>query len=201
MWKIWNDEVSIITDPFTDIGYKIPLNETCDIILSSHDHFDHNNFSLIRGNPEIVNASGKFKIKGIEIETFPVWHDENSGRERGRNLLMKFTVSGKNFLHCGDLGHILDDEIIEKLGKIDVVFIPVGGFYTIDAETAKKIVDKLNPKIIFPMHYKTEVLNFPIAEKERYLNLIENFRKIDENTITLKESDFSQKQAIIMNYE
>ena len=106
MWKIWNEKVSIITDPFTDIGYPMPENETADIILSSHDHFDHNNIQLIKGNPQVVNTKGKFEIKGVKIETFPVWHDETRGSERGNNLLMKFTISGKTFLHCGDLGHI-----------------------------------------------------------------------------------------------
>jgi len=201
MWKIWNDKVSIITDPFTDIGYKMPVNETADIILSSHDHFDHNNFSLIKGKSDIVNSAGKFTIKGIEIETFPVWHDESLGQERGQNLLMKFTISEKTFLHCGDLGHILSNEIIEKLGKIDVIFIPVGGHYTIDAKTAKKIVDLIKPRIVFPMHYKTPVLDFPIARREEYLNLITSFNKININTITLNESDFTNEQTIVMNYE
>ena len=201
MWKIWNEDVSIVTDPFTNIGYRMPVNEQADIVLSSHDHFDHNNFSLIKGNPDIINSAGKFTIKGVEIETFPVWHDESSGRERGQNLLMKFTVSGKVFLHCGDLGHVLSDDVIEKLGKIDVIFIPIGGHYTIDARTAKKIADKIKPKIVFPMHYKTPVLDFPIAKKEEYLQLIDNINKINENEIALKESDFINDQTIIMNYE
>ena len=106
MWKIWNDEISIITDPFTDIGYKMPENETADILLSSHDHFDHNNYSLIKGNPQIVKSAGDFNVKGVPITMIPTWHDETKGSERGENLLMKFGISGKTLLHCGDLGHI-----------------------------------------------------------------------------------------------
>ncbi|MCK4653384.1 MAG: MBL fold metallo-hydrolase [Candidatus Cloacimonetes bacterium] len=201
MWKIWDDEISIITDPFTDIGYQMPENETADIVLCSHDHFDHNNISIIQGSPEVVDTEGEFDIHNIHIQTFPGWHDNSRGSQRGKNLLMKFTISGKSFLHCGDLGHILSEETIEKLGKIDVIFIPVGGFYTINAKTAQFIVGKIQPAIVFPMHYKTPVLDFPIAKKEEYLRLIEDYKQIDSNEIELTEDDFIKKQTIILNYK
>ena len=201
MWKIWNEKVSIITDPFTDIGYPMPENETADIVLSSHDHFDHNNIQLIKGNPQIVNTEGKFEIAGVKIETFPVWHDETQGSERGSNLLMKFTMSGKTFLHCGDLGHICTADVISKLGKIDVLFIPVGGFYTIDAKTAKEIVEMINPVIVFPMHYKTAVLDFPIAKIEEYLKLTDDHKQISKNEIELTEEDFAKSNTIILDYK
>ncbi len=201
MWKIWNEKVSIITDPFTDIGYPMPENETADIVLSSHDHFDHNNIQLIKGNPQVVNTKGNFEIKGVKIETFPVWHDETQGSERGSNLLMKFTFSGKTFLHCGDLGHICTADVISKLGKIDVLFIPVGGFYTIDAKTAKEIVEMIKPIIVFPMHYKTPVLDFPIAKIEEYLKLIDDHKQISVNKIELTEEDFAKSHTIILDYK
>ncbi len=201
MWKIWNENVSIITDPFTDIGYPLPKNETADIVLSSHDHFDHNNFDLISGDFPKINKEGKYNISGVEIEAIPTWHDEHKGEKRGKNLLMKFTLEGNTFLHCGDLGHDLDDETISQLGIIDVVFIPIGGFYTIDAETAKKIVDKIGPVITFPMHYKTEVLDFPISEKEVFLDLIPSYRKVESNILELKADDFQTKQTIILDFK
>lgn len=200
MWKIWNGKVSLIIDPFTDIGYPLPQNETADIVLSSHDHFDHNNFDLIQGDFQKVNTEGKFIISGVEIETFSTWHDEEKGCKRGKNLLLKFVLDGRSFLHCGDLGHDLEDILIAKLGEIDVLFIPVGGFYTIDAVTAKKIVDKIKPTITFPMHYKTDVLDFPIADKEAFLNLISDYRLIDSNSLELRDDDFSKKQTIILNF-
>ncbi|NQV18872.1 MAG: MBL fold metallo-hydrolase [Armatimonadetes bacterium] len=201
MWKIWNNEITIITDPFTDIGYKMPENETADILLSSHDHFDHNNYSMIKGNPELVKSAGNFNFKGMHITMIPTWHDETKGSERGDNLLMKFVISGKTILHCGDLGHIPSDEIFNKLGNIDILFIPVGGFFTIDAETAKTIAEKINPYIVFPIHYKTDAIDFTIAGKDAYLNLIDDLRKVDSNEIILKENDFDKKQTIILNYE
>ena len=201
MWKISNENISVITDPFTDIGYKLPQNETADVVLSSHDHFDHNNIQLIKGKPIVINTKGKHNVKGIPIENFETWHDENSGADRGKNLLMKFTISDKTFLHCGDLGHMLSNEMIKKIGKIDVLFIPIGGFYTINAETAHMIVKKISPNIVFPMHYKTTVLDFPIEPKEAYTKLIKTFRKVDSNVLSLSKKDFENKQTIIMNYE
>ncbi|MDO9577984.1 MAG: MBL fold metallo-hydrolase [Candidatus Cloacimonadales bacterium] len=201
MWKIWNDSVSIIADPFTDIGYPMPQNATADIVLSSHNHYDHNNFSLIGGDFKIVKEEGEFIIRNVKINSFITYHDKAGGTRRGKNLLIKFELSGKTFLHCGDLGHDLDEEMISKLGKIDVLFIPIGGYYTIDAVAAKKIVDKIQPKIVFPMHYKTDVLDFPIAKKEAYLQLISDFRQIDSNIIKLTENDFTEEQTIILNYQ
>ena len=201
MWKIRNENVSIIIDPFTDIGYKIPQNESSNILLISHSHFDHNNISIIKGNPTIIKDEGKFNVSGVDIQTFSVWHDENQGAERGENLLIKFILSEKSFLHCGDLGHDLENDMVEKIGKIDVLFIPVGGHFTIDAKTAKKLVDKINPVIVFPMHYKTPVLDFPIANKEEYLNLVDNVKEYSTNQIDLGEEDFSESRTIILSYE
>ncbi|MCK5052370.1 MAG: MBL fold metallo-hydrolase [Candidatus Cloacimonetes bacterium] len=201
MWKISNDNVSIITDPFTDIGYKMPTTETADIILSSHDHFDHNNFELIGGNPEIIKIEGKFNISGINIQTFQTFHDETKGSERGDNLLMKFELDGRTFLHCGDLGHMISDELIEEIGDIDVLMIPIGGHYTIDAKTAKSIADKIDPTIVFPMHYKTDVLDFPIKPVEEYLKLVDDNYHQNSNQIELAEDDFSSNQTITLNYE
>ena len=95
MWKISTGDISIITDPFTDIGYSMPSAETADIILSSHDHFDHNNFELIGGNPKIIKTAEIFKVSGINIQTFLTYHDEKKGSERGENLLMKFGLEGR----------------------------------------------------------------------------------------------------------
>lgn len=201
MWKVWNNRLSLIIDPFADIGYKLPENETADIILSSHDHSDHNNFSLIKGDPVIFNKPGTYHHKVVKIENFPVWHDDMEGSQRGENLLMKFTINGKNFLHCGDLGHIPDKTLIEKLGSIDVLFVPIGGFYTIDAAQAKQLHSLLSPVITFPMHYKTAVLDFPIADAEPFKKLFPQFRIIESNQLKLQNSDFTNQQIIFLNYD
>jgi len=201
MWKIWNEDTTVVTDPFTDIGYKVPSEEKADIVMSSHAHFDHNNVSIIKGNPRIISTAGEFEAGKISIKTIPVWHDEEKGKQRGSNLLMKFRLSDLEFLHCGDLGHLPDDDVYSELGNVDVLFIPVGGFYTIDAPTALKIVKKLDPKITFPMHYKTPVLDFPIAGIDEYLKLIDDHLKIDSTEVEIGKYLTDQNTTIILNYE
>ncbi len=200
MWKISNDEVSIVIDPFSDIGYPMPKHETGDILLCTHNHHDHNNLDLIGGTFLTVNQPGKYEYKNVEIEAIPVWHDACQGKKRGMNLLMRFYLDGRTFLHCGDLGHDLTDDLISKLGKIDILFIPVGGVYTIEAKTAKNLVDKIDPRIVFPMHYKTADIAFRLAGVDEFLKLVSNPRKIDSHTFDLLPVDFEKQQTIILNY-
>ena len=200
MWKIWTEEISIITDPFADIGYKVPANETADIILSSHDHFDHNNTSIIKGDPRIFNQPGLYRQGPVDIQNIAVWHDNSKGSQRGANLLMKFKLEGFYFLHCGDLGHIPGNSILKELGTIDVLFVPIGGFYTIDALQAKKLIDLLSPTIIFPMHYKTAVLDFPIADEKPFKKIIRNSIKISDNQICLNAADLKKPKTIFLDY-
>ncbi len=200
MWKVESNGVSIITDPFSDIGYPMPKGETADIVLSSHGHHDHNNFDLIHGDFRKINQQGRYSEKGINIEMIPIWHDDELGSKRGRNLLMKFEMFGRTFLHCGDQGHLLDKDTIQKVGAIDVMFVPVGRTFTLDPQQAWKQVQALNPTIVFPMHYKTPNLRFEIQGVESFLEMSGNHRTVDSNVLVLEEHDFQQKQTITMNY-
>lgn len=201
MWKFSTKDVSIIIDPFTDIGYKMPQNETADIVISSHDHFDHNNISLIKGNPLVINKEGNYNHKGITIETIQVWHDEHQGKDRGKNLLIKIMMDGKTLLHCGDLGHTLSDDIIKKLGKIDMLFIPVGGVFTINSQKAKEIIDKLNPTLVFPMHYKTSKIDFNINPLDEFLAIAKTISYSNGNETDITNNDLVKHKTMVMNYE
>jgi len=201
MWRIWDSERTIVIDPFDDIGYKIPKNLTADILLVTHPHHDHANISMIKGDPKLIAIDGKYKVHGVPVETFSVWHDEVKGKQRGQNLLMKFEISGKKLLHCGDLGHIPNKETIKKLGKIDVLFIPVGGTYTIDAKTAYEITEKLKPNLIFPMHYNTEAVGIELDDVGGFINYFQNVERTKSKKIKLTEEDFLQPKVVLMNYE
>ena len=134
------------------------------------------------------------------IET---WHAENQGRDRGKNLLMKFTLQGKVFLHCGDIGHFLSEDTFRKIGKVDILLIPVGGVYTIDAEMAKQFSEMIKPKIVVPMHYKTLAVNFdlaPLSDFTAYCSrVIMNGSSELELTDDLFES--SETEMIVFDYE
>jgi L-ascorbate metabolism protein UlaG (beta-lactamase superfamily) len=144
---------TIVTDPYSaDIGIKFPKTEA-DIITVSHDHSDHSNTRAVDGAPTIFDWPGEFEVKGVSLTGISTYHDAEKGSKRGSNIMYRFTTEGMKLLHCGDLGHELDDKTLELVGSIDILFIPVGGSYTIDSATAVKIARQIDPYIIVPMHY------------------------------------------------
>lgn len=171
--------VKILTDPFDrSVGYEIP-DVTVDLITESHQHFDHNAHNLIRGRFELIKDAGHEEFKGIKIDGIKAFHDEHSGRDRGSIIIFKFEFSeGLNVVHCGDLGHLLDESQKKALGQVDILLIPVGGKFTIDAEKAKKVVDSLKPKVVIPMHYKTKYLAFDLAPVNDFLKLFSSYENV-----------------------
>lgn len=144
---------SIVTDPFSaEIGIKFPKLEA-DIVTVSHAHSDHDKVSNIDGTPMIFDWPGEFEVKGVSILGISSFHDGEKGAKRGSNVMYKFTAEGLNILHCGDLGHLLDDKTLEDIGPVDILFIPTGGIYTVDPTQAASIARRIDPYIIIPMHY------------------------------------------------
>jgi L-ascorbate metabolism protein UlaG (beta-lactamase superfamily) len=153
-----NKGVKIIADPYAkshDLTYG-EINESADIVTVSHEHFDHNNVAAVKGSPEVISRAGRSVVKGIEFKGVASYHDDAGGRLRGGNIIFCFGVDGVNVCHLGDLGHRLDDKQLEEIGRVDILLIPVGGVYTIDAKAAAGVCDRLKPRVVIPMHYKTE---------------------------------------------
>lgn len=151
---------SVVADPFDPkmTGLKFP-KVSADIVTVSHDHPDHNQSKLVEGSPFVIASPGEYEKQGVRIFGAGVFHDKKQGAERGRNTLFKIEIDGVSVLHCGDLGHVLSEELLEELGKIDILLIPTGGVYTIDARDACAIVRKIEPAIVIPMHYQNPLLN------------------------------------------
>ncbi|OQB74903.1 MAG: metal-dependent hydrolase [candidate division TA06 bacterium ADurb.Bin131] len=192
----------ILTDPFDKtVGYEIPAVEA-DIVLISHEHFDHNAVNLVKGNPEVVRKPGEYKIKGIDIKGISSFHDATEGSKRGHNTIFVFKVDNICVSHLGDLGHILQPEHIKDIGYVDILLIPVGGFYTIDSEQATRVVQQINPKIIIPMHYKTSAINIPIESVDKFLAGKSNIQYIDSNELTITCEQIPEEPTIIiLKYE
>lgn len=194
--------VKVVTDPFDNaVGYKVPEIET-DIVSTSHDHFDHNYVNIFGGNPVLVKGSGKINIRGIEITGVDTFHDEDGGKKRGLNTVFKFKVDGLNVCHLGDLGHELTDVQLKEIGKVDILLIPVGGTYTIDHEGAMKVMDSLKPQVTILMHYKTEDLTFSLLGVEEFLDLVGDYKKIDECEIVIcKDCIKDFPKVVVLNYK
>jgi len=163
--------VTIITDPYTtggNLSYG-EIKEKADIVTVSHGHYDHNNTAAVMGNPVLVDKAGNTEVKGVKFTGIPTAHDDEGGKLRGNNLIFCFEMDGIKVCHLGDLGHKPDDKQTAQLGKIDILLIPVGGYYTIDAKVASHIADKLSPGIIIPMHFKNAKCSFPITGVDDFL--------------------------------
>lgn len=163
-FKIKTKQLTIITDPFTPeaIGLKA-VKQQGDLVLVSHEHADHNNVELVKGKgdvePIVISGPGEYEVKDALVTGWKTYHDADEGRERGKNTVYKILVDGVEIVHLGDLGHVLSDEMVDNLGNIHVLFIPVGGKYTIDPDAAVKVIKQLEPYVIVPMHYNVPDLS------------------------------------------
>jgi len=190
----------VITDPYNvggGIGYA-PIRETADVVLVSHDHGDHNNVSAVQGKPEVIRGIGARNVRGIEFRGVGAFHDASGGKQRGFNTVFCFAVDDVRLCHLGDLGHVLSDAEVEQIGVVDVLFIPVGGFYTVDASTAKQVCDQLRPKVVIPMHFKTAKCGYPIAGIEDFLKDKKNVRRVRVSEVELEHDELPAGPEIVV---
>jgi len=188
----------IVTDPYEpeeELRYG-KITETADIVTASHQHTDHNYVSAVRGNPKVVKTSEE--VKSIKIKSVSAYHDAIGGSRRGPNTIFCFDVDGVNVCHCGDLGHELSVDQIKAIGKVDVLLIPVGGFFTIDAVTATKVCAQLKPSVIIPMHYKTDRTGLPIAGVDEFLKGKSNVIRSNDSEIEFKAGKLPGTTQIIV---
>lgn len=191
---------TIITDPFgEDIPY--PIKElTADIVTVSHDHFDHNAVKRVQGNPYIIKDLGEHIYKGIKIRGIKAAHDKNKGTQRGQIVIFTIEAEGLKLCHLGDLGEILSDEQLKDIGEIDILLVPVGGFYTIEPDDAKLVVKNMNPKIVIPMHYKTNyVKEWNIKPVDEFLKDIPYpLKRIDSNKIEITKETLPKSTEVYL---
>lgn len=162
--------VNIVTDPFEEkTGLKMPGFEA-DILLITHQHYDHNNAKAVKGAPFLIEGPGEYEVKGIFVKGISSFHDDVGGKERGQNTIYAIEAEGVKFCHLGDLGQKqLTEEQLEKIGATDVLMIPVGGTYTISSDEAQKIIGQIEPKIVIPMHYALPKLNIKLDDVGKFL--------------------------------
>jgi len=160
----------IITDPY-HVGGGLSygeIGESADIVTVSHEHGDHNNVEAVKGSPQVVKGAGAKDAKGIKFNGVATYHDEAQGGQRGTNTVFCFEVDGMKVCHLGDLGHALSDKEVAAVGRVDVLLVPVGGFFTIDPKVATAVSGKLAPKVIIPMHFKNNKCAFPLAVVDEF---------------------------------
>ncbi len=192
-FEIRGANVTIVTDPFKGIGLPEP-SAKADIVLCSHSHGDHNNVdSVVKpGGSVFEGFLGVENIGNVNITGIASFHDDVGGNKRGKNSVYAFNVDGVRFCHLGDLGNDLTNKEVKAVGEIDVLFVPVGGVYTIDASQALSVSEKLNPKIILPMHYKVPGMspNFDaLSTVEDFIKGRVNVKKMEGPIYTIEMDD------------
>ena len=159
----------IVIDPYDDsVGYGT-LKTTADILVMSHMHHDHSNEHAVKGYKTAIAEPGNSVFEDVQILTELSFHDDCNGLKRGKNLLTRIIADGQSIIHLGDLGHEPDNDQLAFIADADVLLIPIGGFYTINTQTALKIIENANPKAVVPMHYKTADNQFPISTAEEFI--------------------------------
>ena len=173
-FKIKTKNKTIVIDPYDPekTGYKLPKLSP-DILLVTHDHFDHNFRETLSDVKLTVEGPGEYEMSDTYIYGIKTFHDNKKGEERGSNTIYLIETDGLTLLHLGDLGHELEKETIENIPEVDVLFIPVGGKYTIDASVASKVISSIEPGLVVPMHYQPHTaspLSKELATLDKFLD-------------------------------
>jgi len=196
---IKSKDAKLVTDPFDSyIGYKLPKTDA-NIVTVSHGHKDHNNVSAVDGNPLVINMPGEFEKNEIRVFGFQSSH----GGDRGENILYKIEADGLSVLHCGDLGIVPEEKFIESIGDVDILMVPVGGTYTLNAEQAVELIKRVEPSIVIPMHY-----NYPKLDQKEYGGKLapvsEFLKKMDRENIVpisklaVKKEELLEEMKVIV---
>jgi len=192
--------IKIITDPYATtpaITYG-EIEESADVVTVSHGHGDHSNVAAVQGNPVVVKEAAPAEIKGIKFSGTLTYHDNIGGSQRGNNIIFCFEVDGIRVCHLGDLGHSLSDKQVAEIGKVDILIVPVGGGPTIDPAIATEVCNKLTPKVVIPMHYKTDKCSFPPCSADDFIQGKEGVTRLNASEAEFKEGELPATTQIIV---
>ena len=182
------DETRVILDPYRHgafdgaVGYG-PIDEPADVVVATHAHDDHGAVDTIPGDPLVFVHPTSETVGSLQITGVDVAHDEAGGSKRGRNTIVILDDGDVRLVHLGDLGHTLDAASVQAIGRVDVLLVPVGGFFTIDHDQAAAVVEALDPRMVIPIHYKTSKTGFPIAGVDAFLATQKTVERRDEPTV------------------
>lgn len=191
--------LKVLTDPFDEsVPYKFPEKEEVDIVTISHEHFDHNAVHRVRVKKEVLRDPSDKIVNSVKFKSKSFFHDEEGGKRRGKNAI--FMIEGENLkiLHLGDLGHIPQEKDLDEFKNVDILLIPVGGYFTIDSKKADELIKILNPKVTIPMHYKTGKLDFPISKVDEFLKNKKDIHKLNSLEVEIDKSNIDNFKGIVV---
>lgn len=168
-FRIRGKEATIVTDPFDKtLGYPM-RKPTANIVTVSHSHPQHSFVDGVAGEFKLLSRPGEYDIANVFILGIPTFHDNEKGAKRGKNTVFFMEIDDVKVCHLGDLGHVPTTEQVEQMSGTDILLVPVGGVSTLDAAAAAETIGLLEPKLVIPMHYKTEVVRMELDPIDRFL--------------------------------
>ncbi len=197
------EQTTLAIDPFDEsTGLKVPSVQA-DILLITHDHADHNNKKAIKGTPFLVDGPGEYEVKEIFIQGISSFHDEEEGKKKGPNTIYTIEAEEMRMCHLGDFGQKeLTEDQLEQIGDIDILMIPVGGEFTIDAKGATHVISQIEPKIVIPMHYAVPKLNPPaggkLDEVDKFLKEIGKKSVVPQPKLLIKKKDLPLETQVVV---
>lgn len=189
----------IVMDPFDEtVGYEQPQIEA-DIVLESHQHYDHSCTETIKGDFKLVTEPGEYSLDGAEIKGIPSYHDKKNGALRGKNIIFVIKAEGIALCHMGDQGFVPTDDLLNEIGNVDILMIPVGGNFTINAKEAFETIEKIQPNITIPMHYRTMHTDMNIEGVHEFLELAAGHYDISRHggsSVTVTKDQLKKRSRI-----
>lgn len=194
---------SVITDPYdgAKVGIKFP-DVSAEVVTVSHKHFDHDNVAAVKGVKEVIDVAGAFELAdgGVQVYGFMSYHDKKKGALRGKNIVYKFRMDGVEVCHLGDIGEALTPMLAELIGSVNILIIPVGGRFTINAEEAKEYVDMLMPDVVIPMHYMMDGYETEFDSVDDFLELFpsEDVEYANSTELEFDRTDFDGEKTKVI---
>lgn len=196
----------ILIDPYYKfLGYRMPVPIESDIVVVTHNHGDHNKVNAASGDYLLVNEPKAYSRGDVRISGFKTFHDKVNGKKRGPNIIFRFQMDGLTICHCGDLGHLLSNEQIQEIGKVDVLMVPVGGRMTLDGAEAVQVMRQLQATVAIPMHYSTKALGLlgklVFAKADKFIEAA-GTRTTEMKTLNVSKDSLAQFAGIVtMEYK
>lgn len=195
-----NSEVKIVIDPFDkSLGLSVPKMEA-DILLITHQHYDHSNIGAVAGNPFLIEGPGEYEVKGVYIKGISAFHDNVGGKERGKVTVFTIETEDIKLCHLSDIGQEeLTEKQIEGIGEVNILMIPTGGTYTIGSKEASRIINQLEPQIVIPMHYQIPKLRLKLQGVDKFLKVMGIKEPEQVSKLLVKKKDLlGEKTKVII---
>jgi L-ascorbate metabolism protein UlaG (beta-lactamase superfamily) len=191
-------EATVVTDPFdSSLGYPLAMPEA-NIVTLSHEHPHHSFAAAVAGNPKLIKGPGEYEVANIFIYGIRTFHDAEQGRRRGKNTAYLIEIDDVRVCHLGDLGHVPTPDQVEELSGVDILLIPVGGVCTINAAAAVETISLLEPKVVVPMHFKTEAAKVELEPVEHFLKEMGLIKPSPQPGLVVTTSSLPEQTKVVL---